>query len=112
MKSWGDFYDIKTILSSPDLSIFQCIRPCRGCLSYVLVSEGVAAVIDPLRISSFYVNLFEKLQVKPQFILDTHAHADHISGGQELAKRYGIPYFLHPYDGISSPRSTAGYLFL
>ena len=33
-------------------------------------------------------------------VLDTHAHADHISGGPALASRAGVPYHLHPDDGI------------
>jgi glyoxylase-like metal-dependent hydrolase (beta-lactamase superfamily II) len=33
-------------------------------------------------------------------VIDTHAHADHISGGPALAAAYGVPYYLHPYDAI------------
>ena len=33
-------------------------------------------------------------------MLDTHAHADHISGGPALAERLGVPYYLHAYDAI------------
>lgn len=100
MKGWGDFYDRKTIVASPELSIFQIIRVSRGCLSYVIIANGIAAVIDPLRNIQFYIDLFEEFNAKPQFILDTHAHADHISGGKGLADRFRIPYYLHPYDGI------------
>ncbi len=100
MKAWGDFYDQKSLVASPDLSIIQCIRPSRGCLSYVIASGKEAIVIDPLRIASFYTNLFHQLQVKPVLVLDTHAHADHISGAHALSEQYKIPYHLHPYDGI------------
>lgn len=31
-------------------------------------------------------------------VFDTHAHADHVSGGQHLAERYDVPYYLHPAD--------------
>jgi len=33
-------------------------------------------------------------------IIDTHGHADHISGGTLLSARTGAPYYLHPYDAI------------
>jgi glyoxylase-like metal-dependent hydrolase (beta-lactamase superfamily II) len=33
-------------------------------------------------------------------IIDTHAHADHISGGPAMAETTGSPYYLHPYDAI------------
>ncbi len=100
MRAWGDFYDQKLVFNSPDFSIIQCIRPSRGCLSYIIISGKEAAVIDPLRIASFYTDLFQKLQVKPIWILDTHAHADHISSGHLLSEQYKVPYHLHPYDGI------------
>ncbi len=100
MKSWADFYARKTIVASPELSIFQLIRVSRGCLSYVIITNGMATVIDPLRNIQPYKDLFEEFNVRPQYILDTHAHADHISGGKALADSFGIPYYLHPYDGI------------
>lgn len=100
MKSWGNFYARKKILETSDFSIFQIIHVSKGCLSYVVISDGKAIVIDPLRNIQPYISLFNEINVKPQSILDTHAHADHISGGKELADRFGISYYLHPYDGI------------
>lgn len=100
MKAWGSFYDQKWLVRSEKLSILQCIRVSRGCLSYVVVSEGKALVIDPLRKIDFYNSFFEQGPMQLELVLDTHAHADHISGGRHLAKQYGVPYFLHPYDGI------------
>jgi glyoxylase-like metal-dependent hydrolase (beta-lactamase superfamily II) len=35
-----------------------------------------------------------------QTVIDTHGHADHISGGVALADRTGATYYLHPYDAI------------
>nr|WP_241966854.1 MBL fold metallo-hydrolase [Haloplanus aerogenes] len=32
--------------------------------------------------------------------LDTHAHADHVSGGAALAARHNVPYYLHPADAL------------
>jgi glyoxylase-like metal-dependent hydrolase (beta-lactamase superfamily II) len=100
MQSWRDLDVSKAIIESTELSIYQICRVAKGCLSYVITSNGVAAIIDPARNIQPYVDLLKKLNVKPQYILDTHAHADHISGGRELANQFGIPYYLHPYDGI------------
>ena len=87
-------------MRSQKLSILQCIRVSRGCLSYVVVSEKKAAIIDPLRNIAFYSSLLEEEAMQLEWVLDTHAHADHISGGRDLAKQHGAPYLLHPYDGI------------
>jgi glyoxylase-like metal-dependent hydrolase (beta-lactamase superfamily II)/rhodanese-related sulfurtransferase len=96
MEGWFEFVDQKKIVEEPHLAIYQFVRTSRGCLSYVVVSDGEAIVIDPLRNVDPYVQL--DLQLK--FVIDTHAHADHISGGSTLAKQFNVPYYLHPYDGI------------
>ena len=49
MKVWGGHYATRAILETPDLAIYQVSRPARGCLSYVVASEGRAIVIDALR---------------------------------------------------------------
>ena len=100
MQSWGSYTENKTIVDLPSLTIIQVIRTSKGCLSYVIVTDGMAAVIDPFRDTQPYLEIFKELNLKPQFILDTHAHADHISGGRALAEKFGVPYYLHPYDGI------------
>ncbi|MCS7310192.1 MAG: MBL fold metallo-hydrolase [Armatimonadetes bacterium] len=98
--AWGNYYATKAVVEEPALSIYQVSRPARGCLSYVVVSHGEAVVIDPLRHVDHYLRLAEEKGFQIRLILDTHAHADHISGGSELSQRLGVPYYLHPYDGI------------
>ncbi len=98
--AWGNFYDVKAVVEQPSLSIYQVSRPARGCLSYVVASNGEAVVVDPLRHVDNYLNLAQEKGFRIAFVLDTHAHADHISGGRDLADRLGAPYYLHPYDGI------------
>lgn len=100
MKSWGSFYSEKWLLRSEQLSILQCIRVARGCLSYVIASKGSAVIIDPFRNVVFYQDLLKNWPVKLERVFDTHAHADHISGARALAKHYQVPYLLHPYDAI------------
>jgi len=99
-KAWGDFYQMKAVTELPMLSIYQISRPARGCLSYVIASQDEAVVIDPLRHIEHYVNFVQEKRLKITFVLDTHGHADHISGGRMLADRVGAPYYLHPYDAI------------
>jgi glyoxylase-like metal-dependent hydrolase (beta-lactamase superfamily II)/rhodanese-related sulfurtransferase len=100
MKAWGDYYSIRAVTEGPDVAIYQISRPARGCLSYVVVSDGKALVIDPLRHIDVYRDLAQRKGFEIEGIVDTHGHADHISGGPKLASATGAPYYLHPYDAI------------
>jgi glyoxylase-like metal-dependent hydrolase (beta-lactamase superfamily II) len=99
-QAWGDHYDVRAVTESEELAVYQVARPARGCLSYVIVSDGKAALIDPLRHIQHYLDLAADKGFEYTLVLDTHGHADHISGGPALAEKTESPYFLHPYDGI------------
>ena len=100
MKAWGEHYATRAVVESPALSIYQVSRPARGCLSYVVASKGKAAVIDALRHLGPYLELARAKGLAIEKAIDTHAHADHISGGPALAAQTGASYWLHPYDAI------------
>ena len=100
MKAWGDYYATRVLVETPDLTIYQISRPARGCLSYIVVSAGEAIVIDPLRHIDPYLNLIRGSDLAIQAVIDTHGHADHISGGLSIAAETGAPYYLHPFDAI------------
>ncbi len=100
MPSWGNLYDVAEVVSTSAGKIVQVARPARGDLSFMLISDGEAAVIDPLRHIDHYLNVATSAEARITHVFDTHAHADHISGGAAISAETGAPYFLHPYDGI------------
>ncbi len=100
MEKWGNYYSFRTVVSTPRLTITQVVRPARGCLGYVIASGSQAALVDPFRHHKRYLDWTGKLGLQVHFILDTHAHADHISGGPALARETGQGYYFHPYDAI------------
>jgi glyoxylase-like metal-dependent hydrolase (beta-lactamase superfamily II)/rhodanese-related sulfurtransferase len=100
MKAWGNYYCSRAVVETPDLGIYQVSRPARGCLSYVVASKGHALVIDPLRHIDSYLDLASSKRFEIENVVDTHGHADHISGGLALASATGATYHLHPYDAI------------
>lgn len=100
MEAWGNFYYWVPVEAGEDFSLFQVVRPARGCLSHVLISEQRAAVFDPARHIEHYQALADEAGAKIELVLDTHLHADHLSGGPALGDNAHIPYFLHPYDAI------------
>ena len=61
-----------------------------GCLAqgaYYIVSDGEAAIIDPLREVQPYLNRLETDGVKLKYIFETHFHADFVSGHVDLEKK-------------------------
>ena len=100
MKGWGEYYAVRTVVQNGDLSVYQLSRPARGCLSYVVASQGHAVVIDPLRHLEPYTALAKKHALTIDRVIDTHGHADHVSGGPALATATGASYHLHPYDAV------------
>jgi hydroxyacylglutathione hydrolase len=72
-----------------------------GCLahaSYMVGSEGVAAVIDPQRDVDIYLEAAARKGWKIEYIIETHVHADFVSGHRELAERTRA----HIYLGVGS----------
>jgi glyoxylase-like metal-dependent hydrolase (beta-lactamase superfamily II)/rhodanese-related sulfurtransferase len=100
MKAWGEHFATRAFVEGSDLAIYQVSRPARGCLSYLVASEGKALVIDPLRHLRPYLDLARNAGLRIEAVIDTHGHADHLSGGVALAAETGAPYYLHPYDAI------------
>lgn len=98
--SWGHHYDTREIAGADWGHILQIARPARGDLSFVIISDGQAAIIDPLRHTQHYVEAIGAAGARLAQIFDTHVHADHISGGPQLSRESGAPYYVHPYDAI------------
>ena len=65
----------------------------------------MAAVCDPIDEPELYLRTAEESGMKIRYVVDTHVHADHISGGRRLAEMTGARYVLHTSSG-------AGYEFL
>ena len=77
-----------------------------GCLahaSYMIGSEGVAAVIDPQRDVDLYLDAAAGKNWKIEFIIETHLHADFVSGHRELAQRTGANIYLGAQSGAEFP---------
>lgn len=98
MNSWSEFYHYEPVTVGEDLKLYQINRLAKGCLSYMLISGGEALVLDPGRQTDVYIEIAQKEGTEIRHIVDTHVHADHISGGTELAEKTGAPYYLPTSD--------------
>ncbi|AEH39097.1 MBL fold metallo-hydrolase [Halopiger xanaduensis] len=88
MNGWARLYEYAELDVDVDATIGQYRRPSSGCLAYLVVSDGEAAIIDPLRtFTDDYIRDVERLDADLAYALDTHVHADHVSGVRSLADR-------------------------
>ncbi len=73
-----------------------------GCLSYIIGCplDGKAFVIDPKRDVDDYIRIADENGLVIKGVIDTHVHADHISGGQELRARTGADVYIHENAGV------------
>lgn len=98
MVAYGEYLQpVKVPLRSGGESRFelwQINRRGKGCLSYVIRSGAEAVVVDASRRVDWYLDFVRSLGARIVRVLDTHVHADHVSGGPELASRTGAPYFI------------------
>jgi glyoxylase-like metal-dependent hydrolase (beta-lactamase superfamily II) len=87
MNGWARIYErVEVTRYDGPGTLYQYQRPSSGCLAYMVVSVGEAAVIDPLReFTDRYLADAEELGVDLRYAIDTHIHADHISGVRSLA---------------------------
>lgn len=70
-----------------------------GCLAqgaYYIESDGEAAIVDPLRETQPYIEKAEQAGVKIKYVLETHFHADFVSGHVDLAKKTGAKIIYGP----------------
>lgn len=99
MKAWSEHLEPVKVGDLKDGGeIYQFVRIGKGCLSYLVVSNGEAAVIDATRMTDIFLNFAERLGAKITHVLDTHLHADHISGGRTIAEKAGATYWLPSKD--------------
>lgn len=66
-----------------------------GCASYLVGSGGECAVIDPRWDIDAYLRLSERAGLRITRIIETHVHADHLSGNRRLASATGAPIYVH-----------------
>src|SRR5437588_539732 len=102
MAAWETVYLPRRLSPTPALQhVVQLDRVGKGALSYVLVSDGDAVVVDPGRQLEPYETLLRSLGATAAAVIDTHMHADYLSGARVAAQRWQVPYFLHPDDARS-----------
>ena len=81
----------------------QFYLTCLSHASYMLGSAGIAVVVDPQRDVSLYIDEAAAQGLKIAYIIETHLHADFVSGHRELAERTGAKIYLGARAGAKFP---------
>ncbi|AGB17524.1 Zn-dependent hydrolase, glyoxylase [Halovivax ruber XH-70] len=86
MNGWARIYErVEVSRYDGAGTLYQYQRPSSGCLGYLLVDGDEAAVVDPLRaFTTRYLDDADELDADLTYAIDTHIHADHISGVRAL----------------------------
>ena len=83
----------------------QFYLTCLAHASYMIASEGVAAVVDPQRDVEIYLDEAKKHGFQIRFVIETHLHADFVSGHRELASRTGAQIYIGARAGAKFPHT-------
>jgi glyoxylase-like metal-dependent hydrolase (beta-lactamase superfamily II)/rhodanese-related sulfurtransferase len=106
---WADFYAVRDVVPpSDDLMIIQFDRPGKASLSYLIASQGEALVMDPNRNIEPYIAEAKARGLTITHVLDSHVHADYISGGAKLAETLGATYHLSGACGFAGALAIDG----
>ncbi|HEY4411469.1 MAG TPA: rhodanese-like domain-containing protein [Gaiellaceae bacterium] len=88
----------------------QFVNDDLGCASYLVGDEhaGVAVVVDPAYRIEQYLDEAERRGVRLTAVLETHTHADHVTGHGRLALEHGLPVHVHEAAGAQFPHEPLG----
>lgn len=97
MKAWSLAWNTADVpLADSSVSVVQVRRTGKGCLSYMVASDGEAAVIDPSVAPDVYLDIARRHRWCIRYVLETHIHADHLSRAPELVRQAGATLLLPP----------------
>ena len=88
------------------MTIKQIYTACLSQASYYIESRGECIIIDPIKDIEEYDNLIKKNKSKLKYVLETHFHADFISGHLELSDKYNVPIVFGPNSNTSFKSKT------
>ena len=82
----------------------QILNDRYGCASYVIAApNGDAAIVDPAVETEQYTSLLAARGLRLRYVIDTHVHADHVSGGRQLAQEHGAELCMFEKAAVTYP---------
>jgi glyoxylase-like metal-dependent hydrolase (beta-lactamase superfamily II)/rhodanese-related sulfurtransferase len=100
MGAWASTYDLVEG-EFGGATVVQLRRRGKGCLSYVIGADTNCVVIDPSLELEQYLSVAAEHDWTITHVLDTHLHADHLSGARNLVASTGARLWLNPSDDFT-----------
>jgi len=93
MKAWSLAWNTAKI-SFPEFEVVQFRRTGKGCLSYIIISNKEAIIVDASLPIEAYEELLLREKLTLKYVIETHVHADHLSRAKQLAEKNNVPLYL------------------
>lgn len=104
MRAWSLAWNTAMVpVSGSTAQVVQVRRTGKGCLSYIVGADGIAAVIDPALDPQVYLALARQHGWTIAYVLETHLHADHLSRARMLADLSGATLALPAGHRVAAP---------
>ncbi len=112
LAGWNTVYDVALVTGNDSpIYIWQIRRISKGCISYLVASSHSknAIVIDATcEVDNAISNIISENRLKLTKVVDTHIHADHLSGSTRLAKKYGAVIYLSSLEDYITKNNIHG----
>lgn len=103
MSAWNGVYDAAEVPlenAANNVRVWQLRRVSKGCMAYVIASGKSATVIDSTcDLDNSVLRLAQENELKIMNVIDTHMHADHVSGLSALVKKTGARAYIGAKEG-------------
>ena len=100
MIGWNSLHQAVDVINENDLLLKQIIRVGKGCLSYLIGSNSTKEcfIVDPSQFVEEYVELAKEIGFIIKGVIETHVHADHLSGAKMLTETTKTKYYVSGED--------------
>ncbi|MBI2654018.1 MBL fold metallo-hydrolase [Candidatus Woesearchaeota archaeon] len=100
MMGWNTLHQAVDVLDEDDLLLKQIIRIGKGCLSYLIASKSTKEcfIVDPSQFVEEYIEVAKENGFAIKGIIETHVHADHLSGAKLLKEITKAKYYISGTD--------------
>ncbi len=93
LKAWSLAWNTAT-LDFDNFKIIQFRRTGKGCLSYMIIADNEAMVVDASLDIAVYEHYLKAHNAVLKYVIETHIHADHLSRSRQLAEKNNAPLYL------------------